>query len=224
MGSGAETDLHPGRPRQQRHRGAPGFARQVHRRGDGPHDARGQDDLGRHAEARGVSLPAGIRSASPGHAAAAAGSAATARSRDRSLVLRDQPLIAYPGGTMRLGIIVLTTCVFALPMNAQRPAPATAPAERDTTKAVPTPIPNEMSSVTDHTIRVGGQLVPYRATAATMLLKNDKEESVGVLYYTAYTRSDAKDPSQRPLAFVYTAGRDRPRPGCTWVPSAHAAS
>src|SRR6267142_5404965 len=105
---------------------------------------------------------------------------------------------------MRLGIIVLTTCILALPVRAQRPAPApapaTAPADRDTTKAVPTPIPNEMSSVTDHTIRIGGQLVPYRATAATMLLKNDKDESIGVLYYTAYARSDAKDPSQRPLA------------------------
>src|SRR6267378_5911055 len=105
---------------------------------------------------------------------------------------------------MRLAIILLTTCILAVPVRAQRPAPGTASTERDTTKAAP--IPNEMSSVTDHTIRIGGQLVPYRATAATMLLKNDKDESIGVLYYTAYARSDAKDPSQRPLAFVYNGG------------------
>jgi len=107
---------------------------------------------------------------------------------------------------MRLGIIVLTTCLFALPASAQRTAAAPAPAERDTTKTAPTPIPNEMSSATDHTIRIGGQLVPYRATAATMLLKNDKDEAIGALYYTAYTRTDAKDASQRPLAFVYNGG------------------
>src|SRR6267378_8665771 len=105
---------------------------------------------------------------------------------------------------MRLAIILLTTCILAVPVRAQRPAPATASTERDTTKAAP--IPNEMSSVTDHSIRIGNQLVPYRATAATMLLKNDKDESIGVLYYTAYTRTDAKDASQRPISFIYNGG------------------
>src|SRR5439155_21367315 len=28
----------------------------------------------------------------------------------------------------------------------------------------------------------------------------------GILYYTAYTRSDSRDPSQRPLAFIYNGG------------------
>ncbi|HYX82298.1 MAG TPA: hypothetical protein VE714_07895 [Gemmatimonadales bacterium] len=106
---------------------------------------------------------------------------------------------------MRLMTIVLLAGVLAAPLLAQRPANAVAAAtDRDTTK--PTPIPNEQSYVTDHTLRVGGQLVAYRATAATMLLKNDKDEAIGVLYYTAYTRSDAKDPSQRPIAFIYNGG------------------
>src|SRR5437667_8527034 len=105
---------------------------------------------------------------------------------------------------MRLGILPLPPCILALPLRAQRPAPATASTERDTAK--PTPIPNEQSSATDHSIRIGNQLVPYRATAATMLLKNDKDESIGVLYYTAYTRTDAKDASQRPISFIYNGG------------------
>jgi carboxypeptidase C (cathepsin A) len=78
-------------------------------------------------------------------------------------------------------------------------------AQRDTTTK-PTPIPKEESAVTDHTIRAGSGLVPYRATAATMLLKNDKDEAIGSLYYTAYTRTDIRDPVQRPLAFVYNGG------------------
>jgi len=32
----------------------------------------------------------------------------------------------------------------------------------------------EESSVTDHMIRIGGQTIPYKATASTTLLKNDK--------------------------------------------------
>jgi carboxypeptidase C (cathepsin A) len=32
----------------------------------------------------------------------------------------------------------------------------------------------EESSVTDHTIKLGGQTIPYKATAGTILLKNDK--------------------------------------------------
>src|SRR6266567_2681478 len=106
---------------------------------------------------------------------------------------------------MRVGTIILTACVLAVPLTAQNTAPAAS--ERDTAaKAAAAPIPKEASSVTDHTIRIGSQLVPYRATAATLLLKNDKDEAIGSLYYTAYTRTDAKDPSQRSLSFIYNGG------------------
>src|SRR5205809_1960782 len=109
---------------------------------------------------------------------------------------------------MRLCTIILLTGVLAAPLVAQRPAaaqPAAPAAERDTT-AKPTPIPNEQSSVTDHTIRIGNQVVAYRATAATMLLKNEKDEAIGSLYYTAYTRTGTADQSQRPIAFIYNGG------------------
>src|SRR5438034_4750507 len=107
---------------------------------------------------------------------------------------------------MRFCTIIMLATVFAAPLRAvQRPAAAPT-SDRDTTKAAPTPIPNETSSATDHTIRIGGQLIPYRATAATMLLKNEKDEAIGALYYTAYTRTDAKDPSQRAISFIYNGG------------------
>ena len=62
------------------------------------------------------------------------------------------------------------------------------------------------SSVTMHTVRVGGQTIPYRALAGTLILRNDSGAPVGRLYYTAYTRTDVRDASQRPLAFVYNGG------------------
>src|SRR5882762_3279752 len=75
------------------------------------------------------------------------------------------------------------------------------PAEKPAETAAAAP-PKEESSVTDHIIKLGGQTIPYKATAATILLKNEKDEPTALVYYTAYTRSDAKDLSQRPIAFV----------------------
>jgi carboxypeptidase C (cathepsin A) len=68
------------------------------------------------------------------------------------------------------------------------------------------PAPKEESSATDHTLKIGSQTIPYKATAATILLKNEKEEPTALVYYTAYTRTDVKDASQRPISFVYNGG------------------
>jgi carboxypeptidase C (cathepsin A) len=73
--------------------------------------------------------------------------------------------------------------------------------------AEPAPAPpKEESSVTDHTVKIGAQTISYKATAATILLKNEKEEPTALVYYTAYARTDTKDLSQRPVSFVYNGG------------------
>src|SRR6266571_2873111 len=64
----------------------------------------------------------------------------------------------------------------------------------------------EESSVTEHTIKIGGQTIPYKATASTTLLKNEKGDSTGLMYSAAYTRSDVKDLSTRPVSFLYNGG------------------
>jgi carboxypeptidase C (cathepsin A) len=66
--------------------------------------------------------------------------------------------------------------------------------------------PKEESSVTDHTIRLGGQEIPYQATAGTFLLKDDKGEATASLFYIAYTRKNVSDLSGRPVAFIYNGG------------------
>lgn len=102
----------------------------------------------------------------------------------------------------QLGLVPLFAAVTAL-ASAQQPSAA---AKDTTTKEAPGAEPKAQSSVTDHSIKIGAQLVPYHATAATMILKNDKGDAIGSLYYTAYTRSDSKDVSTRPIAFVYNGG------------------
>ena len=73
-------------------------------------------------------------------------------------------------------------------------------------KTATEPNPKEQSSVTEHSIRIGGQTIPYKATAATLNLKDDKGDANASLFYVAYTRSDVDDPSRRPIAFIYNGG------------------
>src|SRR5580700_4726646 len=64
----------------------------------------------------------------------------------------------------------------------------------------------EESSVTDHTIKIGTETIPYKATAGTILLKDATDKPIASIFYVAYIRSDLKDTSDRPLAFVYNGG------------------
>src|SRR6202050_2234705 len=91
---------------------------------------------------------------------------------------------------------------------AQEPAKDAKPADAKPAdaKATPDAPPKEESSVTDHAIRIGDQTINYKATASTTLLKDDKGEPTALMYSTAYTRSDVKDVSQRPIAFIYNGG------------------
>lgn len=73
-------------------------------------------------------------------------------------------------------------------------------------KPEPVPPPKEESSVTEHTIKIAAQNIPYKATVGSLLLKNEKDEPQALIYYTAYNRSDIKDTSQHPLAFLYNGG------------------
>jgi carboxypeptidase C (cathepsin A) len=64
----------------------------------------------------------------------------------------------------------------------------------------------EESSVTDHTVAANGRTIAYRANASTILLKNDKDEPIALMYSVAYTRTGTSDTGRRPIAFVYNGG------------------
>ncbi len=102
------------------------------------------------------------------------------------------------------GATLLALLAIASPALAQEEKPAEKP--QNAKPAATEPPAKEQWSVTEHTIRVGGQVIPYTATAGTTLLKNGKGEPIGLMYSVAYTRSDIKDRSTRPLAFLYNGG------------------
>jgi carboxypeptidase C (cathepsin A) len=64
----------------------------------------------------------------------------------------------------------------------------------------------EESSVTEHSIHIGGETIPYTATAGLTQLKDDKGEPTGLMYAVSYARSDVKDLSRRPVSFLYNGG------------------
>ena len=118
-------------------------------------------------------------------------------------------------------LVVLTLCIFAAGVapHAQAQAdpqqpPATQPqaqqgrpqGEGRGGAQQAEPPPKEEWSVTEGTARVGGAAIPYKASAGTTLLKNDAGEPIGLMYSVAYTRSDVKDLSTRPVAFFYNGG------------------
>jgi carboxypeptidase C (cathepsin A) len=100
-----------------------------------------------------------------------------------------------------VAVSTLLTFAGAAPAFAQAPVPSAAtPPAADAASA------KEESSVTEHTIRVGGQAISYKATAGSIQLKNAAGEPTALMFYTAYTKSDAKDMAQRPVSFLYNGG------------------
>src|SRR5260370_41907590 len=112
---------------------------------------------------------------------------------------------------------------FALSSLLVLPACAQERAQEKETKTVekekpaePTPpAPKEESSVTEHSIKVAGQTIPYKSIAGTILLKNEKDEPQALIYSTSYIRADPKDSSQRPISFIYNRG---PGPASVCLP------
>src|SRR6267143_1596061 len=99
------------------------------------------------------------------------------------------------------GTLLLALTPLALP--AQEKETKTLEKEKP---AEPTPPPpKEESSSTDHSIKIGGQTIPYKAVAQTIMLKNEKEEPQALIYSTSYFRTDSKDPA-RPISFIYNGG------------------
>jgi len=79
------------------------------------------------------------------------------------------------------------------------------PEAKNTTATASTP-PKEQKSVTQGSVTVEGKRIDYDATAGTIILKNDKGEPTGSMFYVAYTKRGVKNPQQRPVTFFYNGG------------------
>jgi carboxypeptidase C (cathepsin A) len=59
---------------------------------------------------------------------------------------------------------------------------------------------------TSHRVTIGGEVIPYVATAGRMLLREEEGKKKASFFYVAYTQERSDDPSERPLVFCFNGG------------------
>lgn len=88
--------------------------------------------------------------------------------------------------------------------GAEQTAQPTPPATNAATR--PAAPPEEKSSVTKGSVRIGGQEIKYTATAATYVIKADDGTPKATFFFVGYTKDDVADKSKRPISFIYNGG------------------
>ncbi|NMH60807.1 S10 family peptidase [Alteromonas ponticola] len=73
-------------------------------------------------------------------------------------------------------------------------------------KNTPASVPEPMVTTTEHKASLNGNRVNYRVTAGETHLKDDKGNPAASIFSIAYTRTDVKNNSERPLMFVFNGG------------------
>src|SRR5262249_2213691 len=98
-------------------------------------------------------------------------------------------------------LCIVTTLAQETPQPTGRlPEHQPAPNEQSAPPKRP-PMPEEKSSVTHHTGRIGGQQINYTAKAATYSIKADDGSPKAMFFFVSYTKDDVGDVSKRPLSF-----------------------
>lgn len=86
------------------------------------------------------------------------------------------------------------------PPPAAASAPAAAPGNAEKAPAA------EKLVVTAHTLKKGGQVLNYRATAGCLPLKDDAGKAKADLCFVAYVKEGQQEPAARPLTFLFNGG------------------
>lgn len=66
--------------------------------------------------------------------------------------------------------------------------------------------PKEELTETTHAIKINGEEIHYKASAGTLLLKDEKGDSKATIFYIAYTKEGEKNPKNRPVTFCFNGG------------------
>jgi carboxypeptidase C (cathepsin A) len=88
-----------------------------------------------------------------------------------------------------LGIYVCLICVFAFFAAAEEPITE-----------------EQLHSVTQHSVTIGGQAIDYTVTTGTMPIRDSQDEKDAYIFYIAYTRNGIRDLTKRPIMFSFNGG------------------
>jgi carboxypeptidase C (cathepsin A) len=67
------------------------------------------------------------------------------------------------------------------------------------------PPPTEKAVTTAHSVQIGGRSIAYKATAGTLIIRDDKGKPDASVFYVAYT-ADGEKSTTRPITFLYNGG------------------
>jgi len=120
-----------------------------------------------------------------------------------------KPTLPVPAllAAVLLSLIVLLPGAFAEDHAQSSPPPSveaqkTTPETKSTAEANPEPAPP--SAVTQHTIKLGNEILSYTAEIGALSLRDAQGAVTANIYYVAYTRNP-KD-AKRPISFVFNGG------------------
>ncbi|HEY2019381.1 MAG TPA: peptidase S10 [Bryobacteraceae bacterium] len=68
------------------------------------------------------------------------------------------------------------------------------------------PVPEEKTSVTHHSAKIGGQQISYTATAANYLIRSDDGTPKASFFFVSYVKDGVTDVAKRPISIVYNGG------------------
>jgi carboxypeptidase C (cathepsin A) len=103
-----------------------------------------------------------------------------------------------------LGIVLIFLCCSSL--TAQQGPPQKAGVREKPEVSSKAPPLEKLPIITEHTITIDGKSIPYTATVGEMIVNKPNEEPGASMFYVAYTRSDVRDKSGRPLTFAFNGG------------------
>src|SRR5579863_4489053 len=108
--------------------------------------------------------------------------------------------------TMKLPVVLAGLLMIAVLRAQEHPGPGAPPhpAAAEASKPAEAP-PVETSSVTKHSIQIGGKTLPYTATAGTLIIQKDTKPWASI-FYVAYTLDGIQDRSKRPITFSFNGG------------------
>jgi carboxypeptidase C (cathepsin A) len=73
-------------------------------------------------------------------------------------------------------------------------------------KEAPKEPPEDKTSVTKHSIKIGSRSLSYTATAGTLTLRDEKDVPKATMFYVAFTKNGVSNLGNRPVSFIFNGG------------------
>ena len=110
--------------------------------------------------------------------------------------------VSMSGAALLLGVLLAPAFAAAQDKPDESVKVEVQKGDKDPSKEPP---PVEKAIVTTHSAQIGGRSIAYKATAGTLLIRDDKGKPDASVFYVAYT-ADAEKSTTRPVTFLYNGG------------------